>query len=231
MSTFRPYNVVVFGEPAVGKTCFIDQFCFSRSFVAYDLDDSTSSHEIIVDGRVSKLALMDLSTSFLKPEQSMHPTNWAEKMLAEADAVVLLYDITSSSSFEYLINQAYDFLWECRRRSGVYTGKNQHKSFGCVLVGNKYDVVSSGQKDGAVSQNLADEWAQTQGFRSIVVDSLTEAGPESALRLLMKNVQKLERMGLLEARSEMKHEEEVALPKIQSSIRKTIRGIFNPSST
>lgn len=225
------YNIVVYGEPSVGKTCFIDQFSYGRSFVAYDLDDSTSSHGIVVDGQASKLKLMDLSTSFLKPEQSMHPTDWAEKILTKADAVVLLYDITSSSSFDYLINQAYAFLWECRRRKGAYAGLDQYRSFGCVLVGNKYDLVSSGRKGSAVSQNLADEWAQTQGIRSIVVDSLAKFGPESALKLLVKNVQKLERLGLMEASSVTKQEEQIALPKVQSTVRDTLMGIFRPTGT
>lgn len=231
MSTSAPYNVVVFGEPSVGKTCFIDQFSYGRSFVAYDLDNSALPHEIIVDGRASELTFMDLSTSFLKPEQSLHPTDWAEKILAEADAVVLLYDITNSSSFEYVIKQAYGFLWDCRRKAGVYAGENQYRSFGCVLVGNKYDLVSSGQKDRAVSQNLADEWAQTQGITSIAVDSLAEVGPKSALKLLVKNVRKLERLGFITPRDGANHDEEAALLEAQSPVRSTLRNMFRPSGT
>ena len=200
MSASASYNVVVFGEPGVGKTCFVDQFCYGRSFVLYDPGNDDRQHPILVDGRTTILTLMDLSTSFLKPEQSMHSTDWAETILAVADGVVLLYDVTSLQSFEYITNQAYRYLWGCRRvNSGRREGAegDERDSFGCVLVGNKADLTTENQASRAVPRNLAEDWALTQGIRSIEVDSLARAGPESALELLVKNIWKLERLGLM----------------------------------
>ncbi|KAF2629313.1 P-loop containing nucleoside triphosphate hydrolase protein, partial [Macroventuria anomochaeta] len=189
--------IVVFGEPSVGKTCFIDQFCYGRSFVIYDPDNSVLSHKIVVDGEASDLTLMDLSTSFLKPEHAMQYTEWAEKMLAEADGIVLLYDVTSLASFEYVIDQAYKFLWGCRRlksESDEEDGGGERGSFGCVLVGNKLDLVDAGKESKAVGRTLAEEWAQSQGIRSIEMVSLEREGPESALKLLVENIKKVERL-------------------------------------
>ena len=109
MTSLTCYKILVFGEPGVGKTCFVDQYCFGKSFIAYIPDDSIGTHEIAVDGRCVKITLMDLSTSFLKPETAARYPEWAERMLREADGVVLLYDITSMESFEYITRQAYDF--------------------------------------------------------------------------------------------------------------------------
>lgn len=230
MISLTCYNIVVFGEPSVGKTCFIDQFCYGKSFVPYDLENDSLTHEIVVDGQATNLKLMDLSTSFLKAEQSMHPTEWAENILAEADGVVLLYDITNPSSLEYTIKQAYEFLWSCRRSKGVESGADEWKSFGCLLVGNKRDLVPTHIGNRKASQNIAEEWAQMQGIRSIEVDSLARAGPERALKLLMKHVWRLEKLGLMEVKSEQKHQAEAAEGQ-SSSIQSAFRGIFQSSAT
>lgn len=233
MSAPVSYKIVVFGEPGVGKTCFIDQFCYGKSFVAYDPNNSNLSHKIDVDGRVAHLSLMDLSTSFLKPEQSMHHTDWAKKMLAEADGVVLLYDVTSLESYESLIDQARKFLWHCRELiwvQGDLADRDERKGFGCVLVGNKHDLVASDRARRAVSRDEADEWASSQGFRSVEMDSLAGAGPSSALQLLMKNIWKLEKLGLMELKAEEKEDEGQTSQGWRSgSIRSTLRKITQSS--
>lgn len=219
------YNIVVFGEPSVGKTCFIDQFCYGRSFVIYDPDNSVLSHKIVVDALTSHLTLMDLSTSFLKPENTMQRTEWAENLLKDADGVVLLYDVASLESLEYVINQAYNFVWGCRKSKGENNqraGRNERQSFGCVLAGNKLDLVIAGKEQRAVSQEQAEEWAHTQGFRSIELDSLARDGPERALELLLKNVWKLGRLGFME----MEEEEQAECMKGKAkstSMRNTIK--------
>lgn len=227
MSSPNCYNIVVFGEPSVGKTCFIDQFCYGRSFVIYDPDNSVFSHKIVMDGQISNLTLVDLSTSFLKPENETQHTEWAEKMLAESDGIVLLYSITSFESFEYVINQAYKYVWGSRRLKRMRNeevGGDERESFGCVLVGNKLDLVVAGKESRAVGRSLAEEWAQTQGVRSIEVDSLGREGPESALKLLVKNIEKVAR---LERRGDEKHE---GMGGQKDSIRNTLKGVFKVSN-
>ncbi|KAL1603236.1 hypothetical protein SLS59_004332 [Nothophoma quercina] len=209
-------NIVVFGEPSVGKTCFVDQFCYGKSFVVYDPDNSMSSQKMIIGDQPYHLTLMDLSTSFLKPEQESEYNGWAVKMLAEAEGVVLLYDVTSLESFDYITNQAYKFLRSCRRsecKDEEGTTGEKPTSFGCVLAGNKLDLVESGVRVGAVDQSLAEEWAQTQGMRSIGIDSLGKEGPESALKLLVNNTHMIERLegrsdGRMKTRRKRKNQED-----------------------
>lgn len=226
------YNVVVFGEPGVGKTCFVDQFCHGKSFVSYLPDASIITHEIIVDGLTSHLMLMDLSTSFLKPEIAGQPPGWAEKMLREADGVVLLYDVTSAEGFEYIINQAYNFLWECRRlkeEADGGAGRSERKSFGCVLAGNKLDLVIAKLRERAVDPNLAEEWAHTQGFRNIELDSLTSNGPKQALMLLVRNLRKLDRLSLARAKEEEQAARSMKGKDKTHSIRNAIKGALRSS--
>jgi GTPase SAR1 family protein len=233
MASFICYNIVVFGEPGVGKTCFIDQFCFDESFVAYIPDDSIGMHEIAVDGRCVKMTLMDLSTSFLKPENAAQHPEWAERMLREADGVVLLYDVTSTESFEYITRQACNFLWSCRRLGKETVDgatRDGRQSFGCVLAGNKLDLAIAKPDTRAVGQSLAGEWAHTQGFRSIELDSLARSGPEQALKLLVKNIWKLEQLGLMDSKENVQ-QARTGAKRTGSSIRNTIRGALRTTAS
>lgn len=225
------YNVVVFGEPNVGKTCFIDQFCYGRPFVIYDPDKAVFSHKIIVDNEVSDLTLIDLSTSFLKPEHGMQHTEWAEKMLAEAEGIVLLYDVASLESFNYVNDQAYNFLWQCRRlkcKSDEEPDDEKREIFGCVLVGNKLDLITAGKESREVSQSQAEEWAQTQGFKNVEVDSLGRRGPEEALKLLVRNIKRVENLETLEW-SDKKEQDEWQGKVKKSSIRSAFKEVFRAS--
>lgn len=223
------YDIVVFGEPNVGKTCFIDQFCFGMSYVVYDPDDGISSRQIVVDEQAVSLTLMDLSTSFLKPEHGMSPIAWAEQMLANAQGMVLLYDITSLDSFQYVTDQAYKFLWDCRRVKCEHeeADEEDRKIFGCVLVGGKVDLASESRQ---VDQILAEEWAQSQGIKSIEVDSLDQSDTEDAMKLLVRNIRKIERLTGIQA-SGMEMQGGGAKGKGKSSIRSTLRGLFKSPTT
>jgi small GTP-binding protein len=220
-------NIVVFGEPGVGKTCFTDQFLHDSSFVSYNpVDPGLTSRQLTVDGESSNLSLMDLSTAFLKPENEAQSQEWAKKILEGADGIVLLYDVASMESFDYVTDQAYKFLWGCRKLADEDDETRQ--GFGSVLVGNKLDLVSSGQNSREVNQNLAEEWAQSQGMRCIEVDCLNREGPEESLKLVVKNIKKVERIERLESKVEKKQpvKELRADEKKSGTVGNTIKKVF-----
>ena len=228
------YSIIVFGEPGVGKTCFVDQFCYGKSFVIYDPDTSVFTHEIVVNGQVSSIALMDLSTSFLKPEQGMQPIEWAKQMFAKAGGIVLLYDVTSLESFEFITDQAYKFLWDCRKlecADNNEADEEEREGFGCVLVGNRLDLVTAGKGTREVSQSLAEEWARTQGISSIEVHSLERKGPEDALKLLVTDIKKLESLEKSEAKAVEVAQEQTKGKEKRSSIRNAFKKVFNASKS
>ncbi|UPX21226.1 uncharacterized protein EKO05_0011420 [Ascochyta rabiei] len=231
-SSTKIYNVIVFGDAGVGKTCFIDQFCYGRSFVIYNPDDSVLSHRIVVDDQASLLTLMDLSTSFLKPEHGVQHVEWAEDMLANAQGIVLLYDVTSLESFQYIIDQAYKFLWKCRRSKCKNDDEadDGREDFGCVLAGNKLDlaIIEPGSRE--VSQILAEDWAQTQHIKSIEMDSLEREGPECVLKLLARNIRKTERLDGWKVNREEKQEQDTKGKK-KISIRGTLKDVFKSPRT
>ncbi|KAF9691787.1 hypothetical protein EKO04_010321 [Ascochyta lentis] len=232
-SSANIYNVVIFGDPGVGKTCFIDQFCYGRSFVIYDPDKSDLSHKILVDGQVSLLTLMDLSTSFLKPKQGVRHIQWAEDIFAKAQGIVLLYDVTSLESFQYITDQAFKFLWSCRRLKfevDEEADEGGREDFGCVLAGNKLDLTTVGSGSREVSQSLAEDWAQTQRIRSIELDSLERGGPGDALKLLVRNIRKMERLERLNSNRDDEQERD-AQEKKKRSIRNTFRDVFKSPRT
>jgi GTPase SAR1 family protein len=234
MASSACYNFIVFGEPGVGKTCFVDQYSFSKSFVAYNPDDSVGMHEISIDGRSVKMTLMDLSTSFLEPENAAEYPEWAEKMLKEADGIVLLYNVTNLESFEYITRQAYDFLWRCRRlgkKTVDGVPEDERQSFGCVLAGNKLDLVNAKSDARTVDQFLAEDWAYTQGFRSIELNSLARSGPEQALKLLVKNVWKLEQLGLMKLKENVQQAGSTGAKGTGSSIRLTVRDALRTTAS
>jgi GTPase SAR1 family protein len=221
-------TIVVFGEPGVGKTCFTDQLLHGKSFVAYDpFDDLSHSREFVVDGQLSIVTIMDLSTAFLKPQGAIEHTEWAEKILAEADGVVLIYDISDLETFEYITGQAHGYLWECRRLKDGDEDEEVRTNFGSVLVGNKLDLVATGKQKREVSQDTAKEWAQTQGIKSIEHDCLTRTGPEEALKTLLRNIQKITRLENHETKHTMNKSNEG--DEKEGSIKNSLKDIFRSS--
>jgi GTPase SAR1 family protein len=194
-------NIVVFGESGVGKTCFADMFTFGNHFVRYDpFQEERYRRDFNVNGRPVSLSLDDLSSTPQREENSyISAAMHYRKILQEADGIVLLYDITNEESFEYITNQAYTYIYLCRKflnetlgegglrgESGNHQREEMTKEFGCVLVGNKKDLMGSGKGKRAIAGSMAKEWAHSQGFEHFEVSSNDRSEVEEAMRTLVK---------------------------------------------
>ncbi|KAF2001522.1 hypothetical protein P154DRAFT_619211 [Amniculicola lignicola CBS 123094] len=102
-------HIVVFGESGVGKTCFADMFTHGEHYVNYDptLEDRMCRKLLDVNGVTYALDLMDLNASHYREGDPALSAFIFEHWLQEADGVVLLYDITSPSSFDLITDEGY----------------------------------------------------------------------------------------------------------------------------
>ena len=124
-----------------------------------------------------------------------------DSYIAAADGIVLLYDITSRHSFDRVTNRTYMHVWDARNTVSRKTGdqgkmEGLKKRFGCVVVGNKKDLVNveDGEKKREIDTEEAEQWAESQGFRGLEVSSNNREEVEEAVNLLVKSVKRARRM-------------------------------------
>ncbi len=68
------------------------------------------------------------------------------------------------------------------------------KRFGCVVVGNKKDVVDDNEELREVKKEMAEQWAASQGFRHFEINSHKRGEVEDVVRALVDSVQRARRM-------------------------------------
>lgn len=68
------------------------------------------------------------------------------------------------------------------------------KRFGCVVVGNKKDIIDRDEGKRQVKKEMADQWASSQGFRHIEISSNERKEVEDAVQALVDSVQRARRM-------------------------------------
>ncbi|XP_064640665.1 GTP-binding protein RAD-like isoform X2 [Lineus longissimus] len=169
------YKVFIMGSSGVGKTALTQQFMTSEYMGAFDTstdEEAEKTVSVLLDGEESTMDIYDLPTS-------RDPSD-----LGDADAYVVVYDITSRSSFD----NAVDILFNIR--------KQQCRQVALILVGNKSDLVRSRQisedegKEIAISYNC--KFIQTSAVLNHQVDDLL-VGVLSQIRLAPKR-EELKRM-------------------------------------
>ncbi|RII23982.1 hypothetical protein CUC08_Gglean012814 [Alternaria sp. MG1] len=186
----NPLKIIIFGEELVGKTCFIDMvrnpfvnILYKHRFSNVKITNSSCS-----SSKASTLSVMVPST----PNHFQEPS-------PSADGVVLLYDVTSLFSFDHLIQHTYLQIWQCRNTVFIKDGaegrmQGLKKRFGCVVVGNKKDIIDRDEGKRQVKKEMADQWASSQGFRHIEISSNERKEVEDAVQALVDSVQRARRM-------------------------------------
>ncbi|CAN9337478.1 unnamed protein product [Alternaria alternata] len=186
----NPLKIIIFGEELVGKTCFIDMvrnpfvnILYKHRFFNVKITNSSCN-----SSKASTLSVMVPST----PNHFQEPS-------PSADGVVLLYDVTSLFSFDHLIQHTYLQIWQCRNTVFIKDGaegrmQGLKKRFGCVVVGNKKDIIDRDEGKRQVKKEMADQWASSQGFRHIEISSNERKEVEDAVQALVDSVQRARRM-------------------------------------
>ncbi|KAI6181120.1 hypothetical protein M3Y98_00794800 [Aphelenchoides besseyi] len=177
--TDRIYKVVFVGDSAVGKTCFLHRFCHSRFKPLFNatIGVDFTMKQIRVHDRTITVQLWD--TAGQERFRSI-----TKQYFRKADAVVLVYDVTSEQSFLNVRN------WIESIRYGVDDS--------CVmcLVANKIDLCPNDQARVVSYKNgkdLADEfdmiYFETSAFNGLGINDCMRA---VAVRLLQRDAENME---------------------------------------
>lgn len=119
--------------------------------------------------------------------------------IGSADGVVLIYDITAQWSWDSLIKYTYPHIYHCRNTIFTKDGtegrmQGVKKRFGCVVVGNKKDMVDEDGSKRQVKKDMVEQWAASQGFRHVEMSSNERGEVEDVIRTLVDSVQRARRM-------------------------------------
>ncbi|KAH7408800.1 P-loop containing nucleoside triphosphate hydrolase protein [Phaeosphaeria sp. MPI-PUGE-AT-0046c] len=192
------YNIVVFGEARVGKTIFMDSLLRDLHMYPFSGTVPGIQHRLTVDGVPVEANFLDLSSTTIRTADASFQPDLFVNSLAQADGIVLMYDITSLESFEHITTQGYMYACMCSQyMSGCV------RPVGCeyILVGNKEDLRVSHDKPG-VDTEVAREWAQSQGMHHVELSSWGTGAPEAAVRELIGSIQRTEQRAAKDAQEQ-----------------------------
>lgn len=161
------FNIVLVGEPGVGKTCFFTQFAKSRFNMVYEptIGIDFSIKYIIIEESMVKLTVWDLSG--LPQFRSL-----GQSYLRGARGVLLCYDVTNSISFENL-----DTHIKLIKDHSFYEPR-------IMLVGNKSDL----EESRTVTKQEGLDFANKNNFLFMETSALDTTNIELAFLILAKKV-------------------------------------------
>ncbi|KAH6600353.1 hypothetical protein BASA50_002364 [Batrachochytrium salamandrivorans] len=168
MSGFvREYKIVVVGGGGVGKSALTIQFIQSQFVDEYDptIEDSYRK-QCVID---QETALLDVLDTAGQEEYSA----MREQYMRSGEGFLLVYSITSRSSFEE-VQTFYQQILRVKDRDWIPM----------VLVGNKCDLVS----ERAVSTNDGRELARTMRCKFVESSARSRINVEEAYYLLVRSI-------------------------------------------
>ncbi|KAJ4356525.1 uncharacterized protein N0V89_004559 [Didymosphaeria variabile] len=199
MSTVH-LNITILGESGVGKTSFADKVSHDTQYWRYapTISPAFAHMSLQVDGDLYDLNFQDISLTPIRVREPGFADAIINSALRSSRGVVLLYDITSEESYRHVTEFGWTYLWGCRdpggqSRIGDYEEEyhrfpSETRKFGCVLVGNKVDLVQGDNSEKReVPKELAEEWASMVGVEAFEVDRYDKGVLEDVLRALIRN--------------------------------------------
>lgn len=128
----RHCKIVILGDQSVGKSAIVKQFVFNIFPKDYDPTIEDLYHKkIIIDHYEYNIDLLDTAGS----EQF---AAIRDLYIKESDGFILVYSITSVSSFNQL-NDLIDSIIDIKKTNKILINDERHK-LPCVIVGNKIDL-------------------------------------------------------------------------------------------
>jgi GTPase involved in cell partitioning and DNA repair len=144
-----------------------------------------SRYRTTIDGEALEVDLTDLSSTTLRTADATFSPDMFMRSLSGAVGVVLLYDITSLESFDHITRQGYMYACMCNNYMGE-KGRNRIREY--ILIGNKKDIVEKEPKKRQVDEDLAEQWAQSQGMQYVELSTHSKADVDQTIRVLMRSI-------------------------------------------
>lgn len=147
-------------------------------------------HRMTIDGEAIEAYFTDLSSTTLRIADANFSTELFIQSLSGAVGIVLLYDITSLVSFDHITEKSYAYACMCNNYMGEDAGERIREY---ILVGNKKDIVEKEPEKRQVDEELAAEWAQSQGMRHVELTTHDREDVEKAVHDLMRSILRAKR--------------------------------------
>jgi GTPase SAR1 family protein len=156
---------------------------------------NTPQRELTIEGSSWLISMQDISLAPMLAQEAGFRSDIFEDILMKADGVIFLYDITDESSFDLITEYGYELVHDCRREK-TDTGKpylTGRQRFGCVLVGNKLDIVEKDPEKRQVGKERAADWADMHRQKHYEVNAFRRDELEEVARGLVRSIEKAER--------------------------------------
>eukprot|EP00607_Mallomonas_marina_P004646 CAMPEP_0182427166 /NCGR_PEP_ID=MMETSP1167-20130531/15086_1 /TAXON_ID=2988 /ORGANISM="Mallomonas Sp, Strain CCMP3275" /LENGTH=209 /DNA_ID=CAMNT_0024609169 /DNA_START=111 /DNA_END=740 /DNA_ORIENTATION=- len=143
-------KIIILGDSGVGKTSLMNQYVNKRFTSQYKATIGADflPKEVMIDDKLVTLQIWD--TAGQERFQSL-----GVAFYRGADACILVYDVTTDSSFEHLDSWRDEFLAQANPRDP--------DNFPFVVVGNKVDK----EADRRVPRTKATQWCKSKGTTPI----------------------------------------------------------------
>ena len=162
-------KILLIGDSSVGKTCLISKYAigvFNEDYISTIGFDSRQKEEIINN---EKVLVKIFDTAGQERFQSI-----TANYLRNAEGVILVYDLTSTKSFENLK------FWN----ESIKNNLGNDEPIPIIIIGNKIDLEDARQ----INKSVAEKFAKDNNYKYFETSAKTGEGVDDAFREIVKQI-------------------------------------------
>ena len=162
-------KILLIGDSSVGKTCLISKYAigvFNEDYISTIGFDSRQKEEIINN---EKVLVKIFDTAGQERFKSI-----TANYLRNAEGVILVYDLTSTESFENL-----KFWIE-----SIKNNLGNDEPIPIIIIGNKIDLEDARQ----INKSVAEKFAKDNNYKYFETSAKTGEGVDDAFREIVKQI-------------------------------------------
>ena len=162
-------KILLIGDSSVGKTCLISKYAigvFNEDYISTIGFDSRQKEEIINN---EKVLVKIFDTAGQERFKSI-----TANYLRNAEGVILVYDLTSTESFENL-----KFWIE-----SIKNNLGNDEPIPIIIIGNKIDLEDARE----INKSVAEKFAKDNNYKYFETSAKTGEGVDDAFREIVKQI-------------------------------------------